>query len=313
MTEKEVQFGKSNQIFGTLTYPETSPIALPAILLVAGSGPIDRNGNGKGKGQLFHLYDKLAAFLTDQGFITLRYDKRGIGKSEGVFGKTGFWDLVHDAKAAIHYLKQQPIVDRNKIFLLGHSEGCLLAPEIEKGEDLAGLVLIAGAGQTLEEALGYQRGLVVRSLQEQRGVKGMLLSLLKVAKKAEKQGVKFDEKVRSSKKDVIRYQGAKIPAKWFREHYQYNVLSGLSQVTCPILAVTGSKDVQATPEKVHEITSYTNVDTETRIIVGMNHMLRDQADDAQILQIKKAYKNIGEKPLSPAFLEVLKKWLNRHV
>ncbi|WP_332691842.1 alpha/beta hydrolase [Halalkalibacter lacteus] len=311
MTEKEIQFGEKNQIFGTLTYPETSPIALPAILLVAGSGPLDRNGNGKG--QTLHLYDQLATFLTNQGFITLRYDKRGTGKSEGVFAKMGFWDLVNDAKAAIHYLKKQSIVDRNKIFVLGHSEGCMLAPEIAKGEDLAGLLLVAGAGASLEDALTYQRGQIVESLQEQKGVKGKLFSLLNVAKKAEKKGVKFDKKVRSTKKDVIRYQGVKIPAKWFREHYEYDVYSGLAQVSCPILAVTGSKDVQATPDKVREVASYTKVETETHVIDGMNHMLRDQMEEVGILQLKKVYKNIGEKPLSPVFLEVVKQWLNRHV
>jgi pimeloyl-ACP methyl ester carboxylesterase len=313
MSEKEIQFGKNDQIFGTLTYPEMSPIALPAILLVSGSGSLDRNGNGKGKGQAYHLYDQLATFLTDHGFITLRYDKRGTGKSEGVFAKTGFWDLIHDAKAAIHYLRKQSIVDQNKIFVLGHSEGCILAPEIAKGEDLAGLLLVAGAGESLEGALTYQRGQMVDSLQHQKGVKGKLLSLLNVAKKVEKRGDKFDKKVRSSNKDVIRYQGVKIPAKWFREHYEYDVYNGLAQVACPILAVTGSKDVQVKSKKVHEIARYTKVETETYVIDGMNHMLRDQKEDAGILELKKAYKNIGEKPLSPAFLELVKKWLNRHV
>jgi alpha/beta superfamily hydrolase len=313
MTEKEIQFGEKGQLAGSLSFPETSPVALPAILIIAGSGPLDRNGNGTKKGQMLHLYNQLAAFLTECGFVVLRYDKRGTGKSSGDFIKTGFWDLIDDAKAAVHFLRDQPIVDRNKVFILGHSEGCMLAPEVAKGEDIQGLIFVAGAAQSLADAQNYQRELIVDSFQKTKGLKGKLIRLLNVTDKVKKQGQKFDRKVSMTKRDVIRYQGVKINAKWFREHYEHDVYQSLAEVTCPILAVTGSKDVQATPNQVYEVKKYTTVETETHIIKGMNHMLRDQDEDANILHLKKVYKSIGEKPLSKELLTVVKSWLDRHV
>ncbi len=286
---------------------------LPAVLIVPGSGPLNRDGNGKRKGQKLNLYNQLAHFLTEKGFVSLRYDKRGTGQSEESFIETGFWDLVEDAREAVDFLKQDQNVDPKKIFVLGHSEGCMLAAEISKENDLAGLMLVAGAAQSLAEALVYQREQSIQELKKLKGIKGKLLSLFNVAKKAEKQGQTFDQKVLNSKKDVIRFQGVKINAKWFREHFQTNVYQSLAEVDCPIFAVTGSKDLQATPERVYEIVKHTNVETEARIIEGMNHMLREQNEDYGILELKKAYKNVGEKPISKELLESLESWLMKHV
>ncbi|GAE36263.1 alpha/beta hydrolase family protein [Halalkalibacter akibai] len=313
MREKEIQFGTAPKIFGTIMYPSLADEKKPAILLIPGSGPIDRNGNGKKKNQKLNVYNQLAHFLTENGFITLRFDKRGTGKSNASFIEAGFWDLVADGRAAVDVLKQQQEVDSNKIFILGHSEGCMLAPEIAKGNDIAGLILVAGAAQSMHEAMIFQREQSVKELQNIKGFKGKLISLLKVPQKAAKQGQKFDEKVLKSEKDVIRYQGIKINAKWFREHFQYNVKSGLEDVECPILAITGSRDVQAQPEKVFEIAQYTNVETDAVIVEGMNHMLRDQEEDLGILQIKRVYKDVGNQPLSKELLDSLKKWLTQHV
>ncbi|MFC0558992.1 alpha/beta hydrolase [Halalkalibacter alkalisediminis] len=315
MKEREVQFKSISgmNIFGTLTQPTSMDQRRPAILLVPGSGPLDRNGNGKRKSQTLNLYNQLASFLTEQGFITLRYDKRGTGKSEASFMETGFWDLVEDARAAIQTLKEEPAVDPKRIFVIGHSEGGILAPEIVKGHNLAGLILVAGAAQSLPEALAFQREQTVQELKNVKGIKGKLLSLFNVGEKAEKQGQKFDQKILRSTKDVVRYQGIKINAKWFREHATYNIYEGLVEIDCPVLAVTGSKDLQVMPERVYETVKYTKVETEAHIVDGMNHMLRDQADDVGILQLKKAYKDVGSQPLSPPFLELVKMWLNKHV
>ncbi|GAE27562.1 abhydrolase [Halalkalibacter wakoensis JCM 9140] len=313
MTEQEVQFGTNGQLYGTLSYPRTSPIALPAILIIAGSGPLDRDGNGKKKGQTLHLYNQLADFFTEHGFVSFRYDKRGTGKSAGHFLETGYWDLVEDAKAALTSLKKQACVDPSKVFILGHSEGCMIAPELAKTDEVAGLLLVAGAAQTLAEAQEFQRSQITQSLEKTKGVKGKLVRLLNIKGKVNKQGQKFDQKMRASNKDVIRYQGIRINAKWFKEHYEHDLYSSLAEVQCPILAVTGSKDVQATPDNVFQVKNYVKAEVEPHIITGMNHMLRDQPEDATIMQIKKVYKNIGEKPLSSSFLDVLQNWLNRHV
>ncbi|MCP8615718.1 serine aminopeptidase domain-containing protein [Salirhabdus salicampi] len=82
----------------------------PAILIIPGTGPNDRDGNPKKKKYHFNLYKELSHFLTDKGFVTLRYDKRGIGESGGDPNRAGLWDFVHDATSAVHFLKEHPNV-----------------------------------------------------------------------------------------------------------------------------------------------------------------------------------------------------------
>ncbi|WP_199426637.1 alpha/beta hydrolase family protein [Thermaerobacillus caldiproteolyticus] len=121
----------------------------PAVLILSGSGPLNRDGNdAKGKLQL-NLYKQLASFITSLGFITLRYDKRGIGESEGDYFSAGMWDLVHDAKSAVQFLKNHPSVDDQRIIVLGHSEGTTLAVALNTIERIHGLILLSGAGERL--------------------------------------------------------------------------------------------------------------------------------------------------------------------
>ncbi|TWI56019.1 alpha/beta hydrolase [Halalkalibacter nanhaiisediminis] len=311
MSEQAITFERNGTLHGTLSIPVFESESYPAILLIPGSGPLDRDGNVKR--QSFNLYNQLAEFFTDNGFVTLRYDKRGTGRSGGEFIRAGFWDLVADARAALQFLQEHTLVDKQRIFLLGHSEGCMLAPEITRDKGIAGLILVAGAAESLLEALTYQREQIVNDLKAIKGFKGKLIRLLKMDQKIKRQGVKFDKKIRTSTQDVIRSQGVKLSAKWFREHFEYDVYEGLRQVECPVLAITGSKDVQVTPEHVYEVPKLVKGETEVHIIEGMNHMLRDQPEEANMLQLKKVYKRVGEQPLSPTFLEIMKTWIQRHV
>ncbi|ERN51369.1 alpha/beta hydrolase [Alkalihalophilus marmarensis] len=299
-------------ISGTLEVPEKKEQSYPAVLIISGSGPLNRDGNGK-RGQVFNLYNSLAAFFKENGFVTLRYDKRGVGASTGTYLEAGLWDLIDDAKAVLRFLKEQPEVDPHHVFVIGHSEGAMIAPALAKDEELAGVILLSGAAETMAEALAYQRGQAVRSLKEISGIKGKLLNVLKVPERAEKQGPKFDEKMIRSESATVRVQGMKMNAKWFQQHYQFNARKVLEEVDCPILAVTGSKDVQVTPERVFEVERYAPGEVEAKIIPNMNHMLRDQTEDYSILQLKKAYKQAGSKPLSGKLLTTMKEWLVKYV
>lgn len=312
MENKEVEFGE-HRLKGTLIHPDpTANEKFPAILLIAGSGPIDRDGNNINHGML-NIYNKLAESLSEKNYITLRYDKRGVGKSEGDFVNIGLWDLVNDAKEAFQFLISHPDVDKEKVFVLGHSEGAIIASEIAKDEDVAGLMLLGGAGESLREAMTYQRKQVVDALKATKGIKGLFIKLLRVVKRVEKQEKLFDLRIERTDVDSFYMKGQHINAKWFREHYAHDVKETLKQITCPILAITGEKDVQSNPEKVEEIRKYTEAEVEAHIIPKMNHMLRDQEKDYSFLQIRKAYIDVGEKPLSEELLEKLRSWLERQI
>ena len=115
MSEQAITFERNGTLHGTLSIPVSASGSYPAILLIPGSGPLDRDGNAKR--QSFNLYNQLAEFFTDNGFVTLRYDKRGIGRSDGEFIRPSFWDLVADARAAVQFLQEHTLVDKQRIFL----------------------------------------------------------------------------------------------------------------------------------------------------------------------------------------------------
>jgi uncharacterized protein len=178
---------------GTLTIPEGSEKKCPAVLVVAGSGEVDRDGNVSGFKFKLDTYKDLAEYVTGLGFAVLRYDKRGVAKSEGSFLETGMWNLIDDIGACVNFLKGHPRVDPDRVILVGHSEGCLLICAYSARNSVAGIVLLAGAVETLEEALKRQRKLIYGEMMRTKGIKGWLFRLLKIDQKGEKQAQKVME------------------------------------------------------------------------------------------------------------------------
>lgn len=151
--EENVIIKGQYNLVGTIAMPKRDEEKLPAVLLISGSGHIDRDGYVAPMKLDTHLYKDVAHLITSLGYISLRIDKRGVGKSEGNYIETGMWDLVEDVERAVDFLKQQPHVDREKIVLLGHSEGCILATAVNARTSVDGMILLAGGGETVEEAL----------------------------------------------------------------------------------------------------------------------------------------------------------------
>ncbi len=294
---------------GTLSLPKEEKERYPAVLIVAGTGRIDRDGNTPDLKFELNLYKDLARLLNSWGFAVLRYDKRGVGSSLGNFLETGMWDLVEDAGACVSFLKEHSSVDPGKVVLLGHSEGCLLSTACAARNSVAGLVLLAGAAETLEEALSRQRRIIFAELMKQKGIRGWLYRFLKIDKRGEKQAQKLLEKVRKSEKDVIRANFSKINARWMREHLEYNVREDMPAVTCPVLAATGSKDIQSDPERLKELPGLVTGEVTWRVIENMNHPLKEASEDIALTDIKGMYRDSAKKPVHPELVELLRHWL----
>ena len=126
-TEEDVVYpnpaAKDVHIAGTLTLPQGKG-PFPAVLLIGGSGPSDRDEAVLGHKPFLVLADH----LTRRGIAVLRADKRGVGKTTGSFRGSGGKDYVSDAVAGVEYLKSRPEVDPKKIGLIGHSQGGAVAP-----------------------------------------------------------------------------------------------------------------------------------------------------------------------------------------
>lgn len=311
--EQEVKINSDVDLYGTITIPQESEGKLPAVILVPGSGPVDRDGNiGQGK-LTTNLYKDIAALFAEQEYVTLRYDKRGTGKSGGEYLSTGLWDLVLDVEASFSFLQQHPQVDSSKIVLAGHSEGTIIVTAVaERQEQVAGIMLLSGGVDNLGEALVHQRKRSYRELRSKKGVVGWFLRSVINEEKQEKKVFKQMKPVFESDKDVVKIQGFfKQPAKWFREHYAYNTREALRKISCPVLAIQGDKDPLVENEVLKELPELAAGACEYYIIPDMEHALKEQKEARSILNYKKVVKNTINQPIHPLAREKMLSWLAR--
>lgn len=295
---------------GTLTIPAHEATTYPAILLIGGTGKGDRDGNVRGL--KLNMYKDLADYFTSLGFATLRYDKRGVHKSEGDYYETGVTDLIDDGVACIRFLKEHPQIDPKRIVIVGHSEGALLAPAIYVRESVANLILLSGAGEPSKTLLPKQMKMVVKELEETSGFRGWLYRFLKLPQRIQKQNEAQMEKIQQSSKPVVRIKGVKVNAKWIREQFQYNVVEYLERVECPVLAITGDKDIQVPPEQARDIAEHVAGEAEWHIIPNMNHILREVDKNHTMLGLMKEYKGLVNKGIQEELLNVMKEWLAKY-
>ena len=264
--EQEINFVSGKiKLAGTLAVPSVNAKSEPTFVFINGSGPTDRNENPdftlmapKEKEKLaqslkafnlnpdqfkLNVFNEMSDYFVNEGFATFRYDKRGIGKSEGDYKTAGFSDLVSDARAAIRFLRGRTEVDSSKIIVLGHSEGGIIGPVLcAEDLEIAALVICAGTSQKLDEIM----------MQQAEAAKEMLSRLTPEQK--EKFGVTgspdpvgvmkdFIEKVKRGD-EYVELEGHRVFAKWYCEHFEHDPLETIKKVKCPVLIVQGEKDFQ---------------------------------------------------------------------
>jgi uncharacterized protein len=167
-----------------LTLPDVGNGPFPGVLLIAGSGIRDMNESldyvliDNQTGSKIYPptpFFQIAEYLSERGFVVLRYDKRGIGANgtildNNVWGNLTFNDLKQDAEKALAVLEQQPEVDSNRITILGHSEGTIIAPRvvIDNTTKVRNLVLIGAAGAQNAYELGYFQNVDLKVLYAEK-------------------------------------------------------------------------------------------------------------------------------------------------
>jgi uncharacterized protein len=163
-----IDLGNGIQTNAQLTIPAVGNGPFPGVLLVAGSGVVDMNETLSPDSKPFW---QISQYLSERGFAVLRYDKRGVGANSqiidyNIWGNLTFDDLKNDTEIALGVLTQQPEVDRNKITLIGHSEGTIIVPRIVIDQEenqtnstttIKNIVLMGSAATTMADLAHYQK------------------------------------------------------------------------------------------------------------------------------------------------------------
>jgi pimeloyl-ACP methyl ester carboxylesterase len=222
------------------SHSEAAPVRHPAVLFIAGAGPQDRHGivpDSSVDIGSHELHDALAA----AGFVVLRVDDRGVGGSSiGDDPTPGFLGLVDDARRALAALAAQPMVDPNRILLIGHGEGALVASIVAsegvraagRKRAIAGLILLAGPGRNLRELI-YDE--IRTTLEGHRD--GEIRTAVDRARRVHDAALANEELPASS-------EGAR---QWMIEAFAEDPLARLAKVRAPVLALQGNKDFQVSP------------------------------------------------------------------
>jgi len=229
---------------GTLTLPKgasrTQPVS--AIVTVTGSGPQDRDENIGLPG--FLPFRQIADSLARRGIAVLRMDDRGTGASGGTFKGSTSADFAEDARGGLAYLRTRPEIRADRLGVLGHSEGALIAPMVaDKEPTLRAIVLLAGIAQPGRSALHFQL----------------------------KNQIEHNTKLTPEMRDS---QIADIPT--------YDPAPTMRRVKTPVLILTGARDQQAVPEQVAlqeaAFKEGGNKDVTARVLPDLNHLFVQDTD-----------------------------------
>ena len=283
--EVTVQNKKSElTLAGTFTKP-VGKGTFPAVILITGSGPEDRDETVFAHKPFLVLSD----YLTRKGFAVLRCDDRGTGKSTGTFSTATPDDFAADVEAQLDYLKTRTDVDIKKIGLIGHSEGGGIAPMVAaKRNDVAFIVLLAGPGIDMFELLLAQDSLILAAegssqatISESINTNKKLFELLKEAKDSSDAADKINNYLSSKKaKDKAILKAIRqLCNPWMHWYIGFDPRANLAKLKCPVLALNGEKDVQvpafiniASIEQTLKQSGNKNFKTE--ILPGLNHLFQ---------------------------------------
>lgn len=292
--------GPAGPLAATLELPDGAG-PFPGVVLVSGSGPLDRNSDYKKLA--FGVSRELAAALRHAGIASLRFDKRGVGTTDLDWRTAGLEDNADDVAAAVETLRARPEVRDDDVLLLGHSEGAILAGMVAaRGVPLAGVGLLSGSARTGRELLRWQ---VEANLPTLPTPARLLLRLLHIDVAAK--AAKNHDRLARTTTDVTRLGGRKLNAKWFREFLRHDPAEDLRGIDVPVLAVTGSKDLQTPPEDARRIADIMGGQAEAHVVDDVTHLLRRQ-DAAPSLRL---YKQEVQHPLDPEVVGLVVDWATR--
>jgi uncharacterized protein len=291
------------------TYTEVArPVA--AALLIAGGGRTDRDSDVElplGLTLRSGITRAVAQALAGTAVSSLRYDKRGVGASDGDYYSVGMDRRLADARAALGWLAARD--PGRPLLVIGHSEGAFYAAQLaaESGSDgtgpVAGIALLSGSARPGGENLSWQTQQLATRLP---AMSRLVLRLMRTdAVTAQR---KNQVRVMASTADVVRLQGTKVNARWARDFVAYDPAAALRRVTVPVLAITGGHDLQVPPADIDTMRTLVRGPFEGHVVGDLSHILRPDPDAAG----PRGYRRSARQPVSGEVLCLITDWVARH-
>jgi pimeloyl-ACP methyl ester carboxylesterase len=325
--QTEVSFTNSVDqvtLSGTLTMPRGKG-PFPAVVLVSGSGPQNRNSEIFSHKPFWVISD----FLTRNGFAVLRYDDRGVGKSTGNFETATTSNFAYDTQAAFNFLKNSPKINKNKVGIIGHSEGGMVAPMVAAADtQVRFIVLLAGPGIPISQLMLKQTELSARfagvseeeiliSQELNKKFYDILLTNKDVDVIKTKIETIVNSHVKSMSDEVAKEILAELPvitqtmtSPWFRYFINFNPEHYLKQINCPVLALNGTKDCQVSAiENLqgirNSVKETNNQNVYTYLMPDLNHLFQT-CETGSVDEYAKL-----EETFSLEVLEIIRDWIKK--
>jgi len=327
--EEKVNFVNKNAnitLAGTFTRPKENK-KYPVAILISGSGPQDRDETISQHKPFLVLAD----YLTKHGIAVLRYDDRGFGKSTGNHLDATTYDFALDVISAMDYLKTRDDINTNKIGLIGHSEGGIIAPLAANNTNgVAFIISLAGTGISGTELSVIQsKEMRPFPVPDETAYEKAIREAIEIAKQDKdvseiKPELKahYNETIAPILKnlgvpdgkinEIIMSLVAMRTTKWVRYFYDYNPVDEYEKVNCPVLSLNGSLDTQV-EAKINQdglreaLVKGKNKDYEIIEFEGLNHLFQNAKTGKM-----DEYSDI-EETFSPKVLNLISNWILKRI
>ena len=304
-TAEEVQVkGKGLTLAGTLLLPKNAKGRLPVVVTSTGSGQQTRDEPLPIPGlEGYRLFRQVAETLASRGIAVLRCDDRGVGDSTGfeTLNTATTSDFADDVRAQVAYLRSRPDIDPDRIAIIGHSEGGVIAPLVAASDKrIAAIILMAGSAKRGDEVLRFQFNYPYDSDP-------------KLSKEEKDKGHQETEeylRALNSGGDVSKFPPIirKLNAPWTRWFLQYDPLTSIRKVSQPILILQGGLDQQVTAEQATMLLEAAkaagNNDVTMKVFPSLNHLFLPARTGAET-----EYASLTTSKLGDDVLTIIADWV----
>jgi pimeloyl-ACP methyl ester carboxylesterase len=309
-----------------------NPGQFPAVILVSGSGPQDRNGD-TGSIPQHGPFTQIAEHLARHGFAILRYDDRGYGESTGDYGSSTEDDFIADAAAGLAFLRERNDIARARVGFIGHSEGSLIAASVARtnpnvafvislaGGALKGFDLLLEQAEMQARAIGMSEDEVTEIIRQQSIILTLVMEqdweglapVIKETVLTRIEALPDEQKAALGDLDAFASQRATRAIHTFgHPRYQFMLNHDFGEdwesISVPVLGVFGELDVQANATKNAEALKLRcaksgNTDVTTIILPDANHFFVKTRTGSMT-----EYATM-DKDFVPEFLPTISDWL----